>query len=60
MCVKRYVLGISFTRKAKLKRILAGYLVKTFIKSERRQPIRLSNKGGKYLISSGLGIRSFY
>ena len=59
-CVKRCVLGISLIYKAKLKRILAGYLVKTSIKGERRRPIRLSNKGGKYLISSGLGIRPLY
>ena len=36
MCVERYVLGISLIREAKLKRILAGYLVKTFVKGERR------------------------
>ena len=60
MCVKRYVLGISLMRKAKLKKILAGYSVKTFIKSKRRQPVRLSNKGGKYLMSSSLGIRPLY
>jgi hypothetical protein len=35
MCVERYVLGISLTHKAKLKRILAGYLVKTSIKGGR-------------------------
>ena len=35
MCIKRYVLGISFIYKAKLKRILTGYLVKTFIKGGR-------------------------
>ena len=34
--IKRYVLGISLMRKTKLKKILAGYLVKTFIKGERR------------------------
>ena len=54
--IKRYILGISLARKAELKKILAGYLVKTFIKSGRRQPVRLSNKSGKYLTSSGLGI----
>jgi hypothetical protein len=43
--------------KAKLKRILAGYPVKTFIKGGRRQPVKLSNKGRKHLMSSGLGIR---
>ena len=35
MCVKRYILNISFTRKAKLKRMLIRYLVKTFIKGGR-------------------------
>ena len=59
-CVKRYVLGISLMRKAKLKRVLAGYLVKTFIKNRRRQPIKLSNKNRKYLISSGLSIKPLY
>ena len=65
MCVKKYiyikrcVLGISLVYKAKLKRILVGYLVKTFIKGKRRQPVRLSNKGRKYLISSGLSIKPF-
>ena len=47
-------------RKAKLKKMLAGYLVKTFIKGRRRQPVRLSNKGKKYLIFSSLGVRLFY
>ena len=60
MCVERCVLGISLIYKAKLKRILVGYLVKTFIKGERRQPVKLSNKSRKYLMSSGLGIRPFY
>ena len=60
MCVKRYVLGISLVYKAKLKRILTGYLVKTFIKSGRRYPIRLSNKSRKYLIFSGLSIKPLY
>ena len=46
--------------KTELKRILVGYLVKTFIKGGRRQPVKLSNKGGKYLISSSLGIRPLY
>ena len=59
-CVKRYVLGVSLVHKAELKRILAGYLVKTFIKGRRRQPVRLINKGRKYLIFSGLGIRPLY
>jgi hypothetical protein len=35
MYIERYVLGISLTRKAKLKRTLAGYLVETFIKGGR-------------------------
>ena len=60
MCVKRYILGISLTHKAKLKRILVGYLVKTFIKSGRHQPVRLNNKNKKYLIFSSLGIRPLY
>ena len=58
--IKRYVLGVSHTRKAKLKKTLVGYLVKIFIKGGRRQPIKLNNKGGKYLIFSGLGIRPPY
>ena len=60
MCVKRYVLGISLIHKAKLKRILVKYLVKTFIKGRRHQPVRLSNKSKKYLISSGLGVGLLY
>ena len=60
MCIKRYILGISFIYKAKLKRILVGYLVETFIKSKRHQPIRLNNKDKKYLISSSLGIKPLY
>jgi hypothetical protein len=32
MYIKRCILGISLIHKAKLKKILAGYLVKTFIK----------------------------
>ena len=60
MCVKRYILGISLIHKAKLKRILVGYLVETFIKSKRHQPIKLSNKGKKYLIFSSLGVRPLY
>ena len=55
--VKRYILGISLICKVKLKRTLVRYLVKTFIKSKRRQPIKLSNKGRKYLISNSLGVR---
>ena len=57
MCIKGYILGISLAYKAELKRILAGYLVKTFIKGGRHWPIKLSNKGKKYLMSSGLGVR---
>ena len=60
MCVKRYVLGVSLIYKTKLKRMLVGYLVKTFIKNRRCQPIRLSNKNGKYLIFSNIGIRPPY
>ena len=60
ICVKRYVLGISLVHKAELKRILIGYPVETFIKGRRRQPVRLSNKGGKYLTSSGLGVGPLY
>jgi len=60
MCVERYVLGVSFTRKAKLKKTLAGYLVKTSVKGGRRRPIRLSNKGGKHLTSSSLSVRPLY
>ena len=59
-CVKRYILGISLIYKAKLKRILAGYLVKTSIKGGRRQPVKLNNKSGKYLISNSLGVGLFY
>ena len=58
--VKRCILGVSFIYKAELKRILAGYPVETFIKGRRRQPVKLNNKGGKYLISSSLGIRPLY
>ena len=60
MCVKRYILGISLAREAELKKMLVGYLVKTSIKGGRRQPVKLSNKGGKYLMSSGLGIGLLY
>ena len=60
MYIKRCVLGINFIRKAKLKKILAGYLVKTFIKGGRRQPVRLNNKSGKYLTSSGLSVGPLY
>ena len=60
MCVERYVLGISLIYKAELKKILMGYSVKTFIKGGRRQPVKLSNKSGKYLIVSGLNIGPLY
>ena len=64
MCKKKYikrcVLGISLVYKTKLKRILVRHLVKTFIKGRRRQPVRLSNKGKKYLISSSLGVGPLY
>ena len=33
--IKRYILGINLIYKAKLKKILVGYLVKTFIKGGR-------------------------
>ena len=59
-CVKRYVLGISLIHKAELKRILVKYLVKTFIKGRRHQPMRLSNKDRKYLIFSSLSIGPLY
>ena len=35
ICVERYILGISLTRKAELKRILVGYLVKISVKGGR-------------------------
>ena len=60
MYVERYILGISLTYKAELKRILVGYLVKTSIKGRRHQPVKLSNKGGKYLIFNSLGIGPLY
>ena len=56
MCVERYVLGVSLTRETELKKMLAGYLVKTSVKGGRRWPVRLSNKGGKHLTSSSLGV----
>ena len=43
-------------REAKLEKTLVGYLVETSIKGRRRQPVRLSNKGEKYLMSSSLGV----
>ena len=58
--VKKYILGISLVREAELEKILVGYLVETFIKGGRRQPVRLSNKGKKPLTSSGLDIRLLY
>ena len=58
--IKRYILGISLTHKAKLERMLIGYPVKTSIKGRRRQPVKLSNKGGKHLMSNGLGIGLLY
>ena len=58
--IKRYVLGVSLIHKAELKRTLTGYLVKTSVKGKRRQPVRLSNKDEKYLISSGLGVEPLY
>ena len=60
MYIKRYILSISFIYKAKLKKILVGYLVKTSIKGRRHQPIRLSNKNRKYLIFNSLGIKLLY
>ena len=60
MYIKRCILGISLIHKAELKRMLIGYLVKTSIKGRRHQPIKLSNKSGKYLISNSLGIRPLY
>ena len=40
--------------------MLIGYLVGTSIKGGRYWPIRLSNKGGKYLTPNGLNIRPPY
>ena len=54
--IKRDILGISLIYKAKLERTLIGYLIKTFIKGGRRQPVKLNNKNGKYLISNSLGV----
>jgi hypothetical protein len=56
MYIKKYVLGISLTHKAELRRTLVGYLIKIFIKGKRHWPIRLSNKSERYLTSSSLGI----
>ena len=58
--IKRYILGVSLTRETKLKRILVEYLVKISIKGKRHQPMRLSNKGGKYLTSNSLGVGPLY
>ena len=60
MYIEIYILGISLIYKTKLKRTLVEYLVKTFIRGGRYWPVRLSNKGEKYLIFSGLGVRPFY
>ena len=60
MYIKRYVLGISLVYKAELKKILVGYPVETFIKDKKHQPVRLNNKGRKYLIFSSLGIGPLY
>jgi hypothetical protein len=60
ICVERCVLGVILIHKAGLERTLAGYLVKTSVKGGRYWPIRLSNKGGKYLTSSGLSVRPLY
>ena len=58
--IKRYILGISLTHKAKLEKTLVGYLIETSIKGGRRQPVKLNNKSGKYLISNSLGVGLFY
>jgi hypothetical protein len=58
--IERYILGVSLIYKAKLRRTLVGSLVKTSVKGGRCWPIRLSNKGRRYLISSGLGVRPPY
>ena len=60
MYIKRYILSISLTHKAKLEKTLVKYPVETSIKGRRRQPVRLSNKGKKHLTSSSLGIRLLY
>ena len=60
MYIERCVLGVSLIYKAELKRMLKGSLVKTFVIGGRRWPVRLSNKGKRYLTSSGLGIRPPY
>ena len=60
MYIKRYILGISLIYKTKLRRMLIEYLVKTSIKGKKHQPVRLNNKGEKYLIFSGLGVRPLH
>jgi len=35
MYIERYVVGVSLTHKAELKRTLAGYLVETSVKGGR-------------------------
>jgi hypothetical protein len=60
MCIERCILGISLIREAKLKRTLVGCLVETSVKGGRYWPIRLSNKGRRCLITSGLGVRPPY
>ena len=55
MC-KEICFSVSLTREAKLKRILVGYLVKTFIKGKRRRPVKLNNKSRKHLTFNSLGI----
>ena len=59
MCVKKYILSISLTHKAELKRTLIRYPVGTSIRGRRRRPIRLNNKGEKHLISNSLALDLF-
>ena len=56
MCVERCVLSISLIYKAKLKKTLAEYSVRTSMRGGRCWPVRLSNKSGKYLIFNSLGV----
>ena len=58
--MERYILGVSLIRETKLKKMLVEYPVKISIKGRRHQPIRLSNKGGKYLIFNNLSVRPLY
>ena len=58
--IEKYILGISLTHKTELKKTLIEYLVKIFIKGGRHQPVKLNNKSGKHLITSGLGIKPPY